>query len=222
MRRSLRSSLSNNRTPVTGSLRQRLEGRSKEWKIAEGTPLQLVLRAATADDIEDIATVWHDGWRDGHLGHVPASVEEHRRLADFRRRVPTRLAMTTVATIDGDVVGFVMVVDDEIEQIYVARRARGNGVAAALLCHGERAIAARFDQAWLAVIAGNSRGRRFYARYGWYDAGTIDYLAQTVSGTISIASRRYEKSLIDTPRAGDIARPNRKEDGTRAGNGLVA
>jgi hypothetical protein len=25
------------------------------------------LRAATPDDIEAIATVWHRGWRDGHL-----------------------------------------------------------------------------------------------------------------------------------------------------------
>ena len=31
---------------------------------------RLVLRAAKPDDVEAIATVWHDAWRDGHLGHV--------------------------------------------------------------------------------------------------------------------------------------------------------
>ena len=29
---------------------------------------RLALRPASADDIEAIATVWHRGWLDGHLG----------------------------------------------------------------------------------------------------------------------------------------------------------
>jgi len=101
--------------------------------------------------------------------------------------------VTTVATIESQVVGFVMVCDDEIEQIYVAEAARGGGVAAALLQHGENLIAARFDLAWLAVVAGNTRARRFYARHGWRDAGTIQYAAQIENGTFLVESRRYEK-----------------------------
>lgn len=38
------------------------------------------LRAAQADDVEAIASIWHDGWRDGHLGHVPDDVLPHRTL----------------------------------------------------------------------------------------------------------------------------------------------
>jgi GNAT superfamily N-acetyltransferase len=157
------------------------------------------LRPATADDVEAIAAVWHGGWADGHLGNVPDALVPHRKLADFRRLVPSRLDLTTVATIGSRVVGFVTVHDDEIEQIYVDRSARGSGVAAALLDHGERTIAARFALGWLAVVAGNARARSFYARQGWYDSGPIDYPAETAAGRIPVPSRRYEKRLESSP-----------------------
>jgi len=155
----------------------------------------LALRAATLDDVDAIATVWHRGWIDGHLGHVPEAIQEHRRLEHFRERVPPRLAQTTVATIESHVVGFVTVHDDEIEQIYLAEAARGSGVAGALLEHGEKVIAARFDVAWLAVATGNARARRFYDRQGWRDAAGIDYAAEITNGTMIVPCRRYEKRV---------------------------
>jgi ribosomal protein S18 acetylase RimI-like enzyme len=85
---------------------------------------------------------------------------------DFRERVPPRIPDTTVATIASGVVGFVTVQDDEVEQIYVAESARGGGIANLLLRHAEQRIAVRFDTAWLAVVAGNTRARRFYERNG--------------------------------------------------------
>jgi GNAT superfamily N-acetyltransferase len=156
---------------------------------------RLTLRAATADDAEAIATVWHGAWLDGHLGHVPEALLAHRRLVDFRQRAATRLGTTTVATIDSRVVGFVTVHDDELEQLFVAESARGTGAAAALLEHGEKTIAGRFDVAWLAVAVGNARARRFYARQGWRDAEAIDYDADTPSGPIPVPCRRYEKRV---------------------------
>jgi GNAT superfamily N-acetyltransferase len=158
---------------------------------------EIVFRVANADDLLAIATVWYRGWLDGHMGHVPAAIQQHRRLADFRQRVPERLDATTVATVESHVVGFVTVHDDEIEQLYVAEAARGSGVAAALLRRGENVIAARFDLAWLAVVAGNVRARRFYARNGWCDSGAIAYNAQIAGGTFAVASRRYEKRMTD-------------------------
>jgi ribosomal protein S18 acetylase RimI-like enzyme len=160
---------------------------------------EVTLRAASAGDVEDIAALWHSGWIDGHLGHVPEAFHPHRRLDDFRQRVPGRLARTTVATIDSRVVGFVTLHDDELEQIYVAAPARGGGVAAALLRHGEQAIAARHDRAWLAVAVGNARARRFYTRQGWTDAASIDYEAEIAGGTLTVACRRYEKRVADQP-----------------------
>lgn len=154
-----------------------------------------VLRPATPDDVEDIATIWHQGWSDGHLGHVPEGLHEHRQWEDFQALVPQRVRDTTVATIDDRVVGFVTVHSDEVEQMYVAAEARGGGTATALLQHAEEVIAETFDLAWLAVVAGNARARRFYARNGWYDAGEFDYSAQVEGGTFIVPCHRYEKRL---------------------------
>jgi GNAT superfamily N-acetyltransferase len=130
-----------------------------------------------------------------HLGHVPDQLLAHRRLADFRRRVPSRLATTTIAETGGHLVGFVTVRNDEIEQLYVDAHARGSGVAAALLGHGERVIAEQHERAWLAVVAGNTRARRFYARYGWIDTGPFDNPAEIAGGTMTVPTLRYEKRL---------------------------
>jgi ribosomal protein S18 acetylase RimI-like enzyme len=153
------------------------------------------LRAATADDVESIAALWHAGWADGHQGHVPEALAQHRQLADFRRLVRARVQHTHVATLDGRAVGFVTVIDDELEQIYVAGSARGRGVADALLRRAEEAIAAAFDRAWLAVAPGNARARRFYARHGWRDGGGFDYQAEIAGGTMTVPCRRYEKRV---------------------------
>ncbi len=155
-----------------------------------------MIRPATPDDFYSITTIWHQGWSDAHLGHVPEGLHEHRQFADFRARVPERAHDTTVATIDDRVVGFVMVHDDEVEQMYVAAEARGSGTATALLQHAEMTISGRFALAWLAVAAGNARARRFYTRNGWYDAGEFDYAAWVVEGgNFIVPCHRYEKRL---------------------------
>ena len=168
----------------------------------ETDPATAALRPAAAGDTEAIASLWHQGWADGHLGHVPQALIEHRRREDFLRRVPPRLQATTVATRDGLLAGFVMLHGDEVEQLYVAAAARGGGVADVLMRHAERTIAARSRVAWLAVAAGNARARRFYERSGWRDAGPIDYAAEVTGGTLVVPCRRYEKRLEEGPWSG--------------------
>ena len=153
------------------------------------------LRAATPEDAEPIAGVWYAGWLDAHLGRVPEALVAHRRPSDFPALAASRIPLTTVA-VEGDrVIGFVTVHDDEVEQIYVAAEARGGGVAIALLRHAEEHIASRYGAAWLAVVAGNDRARRFYERNGWRDGGAFDYEAEAAGGTIAVPCRRYEKEL---------------------------
>jgi RimJ/RimL family protein N-acetyltransferase len=41
-----------------------------------------------------------------------------------------------------------------------------------LLDRGEEIVRATYDRAWLAVVAGNARARRFYERAGWAADGT--------------------------------------------------
>jgi ribosomal protein S18 acetylase RimI-like enzyme len=157
--------------------------------------MTISLRRATPDDVDAIAQVWHQGWCDGHVGHVPDGLLPHRQLVHFRDRVPERIPHTTVATVGPSVVGFVTVHDDEVEQVYVAAEVRGSGAANALLRRAEEVIAGRYETAWLAVVDGNARARRFYERNGWSDTGAIRYLAQIPGGTMPVPTRRYEKRL---------------------------
>lgn len=154
-----------------------------------------VLSPAAAEDAEALAAIWAAGWLDGHSEHVPEALHRHREMDSFGPRVEARIPSTTVARVGDRVVGFVTIHGEEVEQVYVTAEARGTGVAAALLGHAERAIAARHERAWLAVVAGNARARAFYERGGWRDAGPFEYAAEAGAETITITVQRYEKDL---------------------------
>ena len=154
------------------------------------------VRPATADDAPAIARIWYFGWRDGHLGHVADELVALRTRESFDQRAAARVADTVVATVDGAVAGFIMVVGDEVEQVYVASEHRGTGLAAALLTEAERLVAVNgHDRAWLAVAPGNARARRFYERRGWVDEGLFDYPAATADGPMPVPCRRYVKRV---------------------------
>jgi len=156
----------------------------------------IVIRSATGADAATVAEIWYRGWRDGHEGHVPDYLAEVRTHESFQSRAAERVDDTVVAVVDGAVAGFVMVVDDEVEQVYVAREHRGTGLASLLLGKGERVVEANgFEHAWLAVVAGNLRARRFYERSGWIDEGAFNYLAEGPDGTISVPANRYVKRV---------------------------
>lgn len=67
--------------------------------------------------------------------------------------------------------------------------------ATALLTHAEHAIADDHATAWLAVVPGNARARRFYERCGWSDVGAYDNPAGTDGGVVLVPTRRYEKRV---------------------------
>jgi GNAT superfamily N-acetyltransferase len=155
-----------------------------------------VVRRATADDVGAVARIWHVGWADGHLGHVPPELVRHRSEASFTTRARERVDSTWVAEAQGQILGFVVVKGDELEQIYVDRTARGTGVAALLLRQAEVEIRkAGHRRAWLAVVAGNQRARSFYSRLGWRDAGPVSYMAETEAGPLAVPAHRYEIDL---------------------------
>jgi putative acetyltransferase len=144
----------------------------------------------------EVADLWHRGWHDAHPGHVPDGLTAARTLDSFRARVPSRVADTTVAVVDGQVAGFVMVVGDEVEQVFVDAAHRGSGVAGRLLDEAERQVAAGgHAEAWLAVVVGNDRARRFYESRGWSDGGDLPYEV-TAGGTTYVSPcRRYVKRV---------------------------
>jgi len=154
------------------------------------------LRTARPEDVESIAQIWNSGWHDGHDGHVPDELTAVRTPESFRTRAEARIPQTTVALVDGRVAGFVVVHDDELEQVYVDSAHRGSGVAPALMEAGLRQVArAGHDRAWLAVAAGNARARRFYEREGWSDDGLFDYAAEGPDGPIVVPNHRMVRSV---------------------------
>ncbi|MGC5022068.1 GNAT family N-acetyltransferase [Micromonospora sp. DT47] len=156
------------------------------------------LRSAIAEDAEAVARIWYDGWCDGHLGQVSEALVAARTPESFRARAAQRVGDTVVAVTGAghEVAGFVMVVDDEVEQAYVSADHRGSGVAGLLLAEAERLVAvAGHRRAWLAVVAGNARARRFYERCGWADEGVFDHAAVISGGTITVPAHRYVKPV---------------------------
>jgi putative acetyltransferase len=158
-----------------------------------------ILRPATADDVDAIGSLFHQGWHDVHPGHVPDGLTERRTPEAFHDRVAQRVAQTgetTVAEVDGTVAGFIMVSGDEAEQVYVDRAFRGSGVAALLLTEAERQIAAGgYDVAWLVVVRGNERAQAFYAKQGWIDEGDFDYPVTALGESFISPCRRFTKRL---------------------------
>ena len=158
-----------------------------------------ILRPATADDVDAIATLFHEGWHDVHPGRVPDGLTERRSPEAFHDRVAHRVAATAEtpgAAVDGTIAGFVMVSGDEAEQVYVDRGFRGSGAATLLLSEAERQIAAGgHDIAWLAVVRGNARAQAFYAKQGWVDEGDFDYPVTALGEHFISPCRKFTKRV---------------------------
>ncbi|UYM07822.1 GNAT family N-acetyltransferase [Solicola gregarius] len=136
------------------------------------------------------------GWHEVHDGNVPDALVDARTRESFARRSADRVSDTVVAVVDGAVAGFVMVNDDEVDQVYVADNDRGTGIAAAVLTAGERRIAEQgYAAAWLAVVPSNARARRFYERQGWQDGGLFEHTAPGPTGPIAVVCHRYIRYL---------------------------
>ncbi len=157
---------------------------------------RIIVRDAEPDDIDQLAKVWFDSWRDAHEQIVPANLTAARTLPSFRDRIKASLDELRVVGDPGNPVGFAMVKDDELHQLFVASAARGTGVAAALIADAEERLADYgFRTAWLACAIGNDRAARFYEKQGWRKVGNMPGRFQTINGEMTLEVWRYEKDL---------------------------
>ncbi len=150
------------------------------------------VRPGTVADVDDVARIWREGWADAHFGRVPAALVKARTSASFDERARNRVPDTIVATRAGAVAGFVMVDGDQVDQLYLDRSVRGNGIGSALLDAAEQAVmAAGHRLAWLAVATGNTGARRFYERQGWVDDGAFAHQAPVPGGSVAVDCHRF-------------------------------
>jgi GNAT superfamily N-acetyltransferase len=154
------------------------------------------VRAAEEHEIDQLAQLWFESWRDAHEHVVPPELIRLRTLQSFRDRLQAALPNVRVIGSPGSPVGFYLLKEDELYQLFVSAQARGTGVAAVLVADAEARLAATgVETAWLACAIGNERAARFYEKSGWHRIGTMVNEAETSEGTFLLDVWRYEKSL---------------------------
>jgi ribosomal protein S18 acetylase RimI-like enzyme len=169
------------------------------------------VRGAEEGDIDRLARIWYDGWRDAHEQIVPAELARLRTLESFRDRIQATLPTVRVVGASGEPVGFCMVKGAELYQLYVSAQARGLGVAAALIADAEARLTENgVERAWLACAIGNDRAARFYEKCGWRRAGIMVNVLDTTNGEFPLEVWRYEKHLREAATT--------SEDGTTTGS----
>jgi GNAT superfamily N-acetyltransferase len=155
-----------------------------------------MLRNALPTDVDRLAKRWYEGWQDAHAALLPDELKRLRTPESFRERLLQRLASTRVAALDGEVVGFCTLKDDELYQLFIDAPARGTGIAAALVADAEmRLKEAGVATAWLGCAIGNDRAARFYEKCGWERAGSSVVAVETSEGLFDLEVWRYEKRL---------------------------
>ena len=153
-------------------------------------------RSATEADLEPLARIWYDGWRDAHADILPEELARQRTLESLRDRLPAMLTSIRTIGAHGAPLGFHFVRDRELNQLYVSREARGAGVAAALIADAEARLRdSGVDVAWLACAIGNHRAARFYEKSGWQRVGIVIEQVPIPDSTLPIEVWRYEKPL---------------------------
>jgi ribosomal protein S18 acetylase RimI-like enzyme len=158
------------------------------------------VRGAEETEIDHLAGIWYDAWQDAHAEILPATLTRLRTLESFRDRLHAALPRVRVVGPVGEPLGFCIVKDDELYQLFVAAKARGSGVAAALITDAEaRLVEAGVETAWLACAIGNDRAARFYEKRGWRRTGVVVNQLETSDGIFPLEVWRYEKPLVRSP-----------------------
>src|SRR5687768_7682313 len=103
---------------------------------------EMTPRPAEESEVDALARIWHDGWRDAHALILPAELARDRTYERFRERLLDALSSVRVVGPSGAPLGFSMTKGDELYQLYVSAQARGRGVAAALVADVEVRLAA--------------------------------------------------------------------------------
>ena len=156
----------------------------------------MLIRTPHSGEIDQLAQIWYEGWRDAHAAIVPEELARIRTLDNFRERLPGLLSDTRAIGDVGNPLGFSVTKEDELYQLYVSRSARGTGAAQKLIAEAEERLASQgFETAWLACAIGNDRAARFYEKSGWHLARTFVSELPIPGGVFHLEVWRYEKPL---------------------------
>ena len=122
-------------------------------------------------DLEHVITIWLDGWASVRLPSFP--VEKCRINAEhLRSSIPERVnkgGQIYVASFQSEVVAFIVLRENNLDQLFVAPRYQRKGIAKKLL---EFAREIRPRGFWLHTFAASEDANRFYVREGLRRTGS--------------------------------------------------
>lgn len=126
-----------------------------------------MIRQHNSDDTDAVVDVWRSASALAHPFLASSFIEQE---ADNVRNVYMKYAETWVTEIDGMVVGFIAMIDNEIGGLFLDPQYHGRGLGRAMV---DKAVSMK-GPLNVEVFAQNTVGRRFYAAYGF--RGSDEYL----------------------------------------------
>ena len=154
-------------------------------------------RPAAPEELPAVAELWHDAWHDAHAAIVPAGLIAERGTGQFLERLKGFGDRLRVIGPAGAPLGMCVIADNQVDQMFVGRRARGGGIASVLLADAEERLRGEgCARAHLDCAIGNARAVRFYQKHGWVLVRDED--AQLVAGEKGFVLRChvFEKDLV--------------------------
>lgn len=128
------------------------------------------IRPSQPSDRPAIVEILHHGWHDGHAHLAPPEVLPLRTPECIDEIYRASTDTFFVAADEVRICGFVAINGDELTKLFIARNARGSGIAEKLMHFAERKILENgFAVARLLCQVGNVPAERFYARTGWIE-----------------------------------------------------
>lgn len=125
-------------------------------------------RRVALPDHPAIADLWYQAWHDAHGGLFPPELVRHRTPGSFLGRLPGFGNDTYLVEDRSGPVAFAVIEGSEVDQFYLAPRARGTGLAGRVLDDMEHILASRGERvAYIDCTVGNERARRFYRASGY-------------------------------------------------------
>jgi GNAT superfamily N-acetyltransferase len=156
----------------------------------------MLIRPAIPADALAVARVHVRAWQVGYQGLLPAVYLDSLRAEDRAARYTfgDKSGPSTSVAVDGEaIVGFFTLHRDELSALHVAPEAWRRGVGSALIAKARADLAASgLSRAWLWLLAGNTRARKFYERDGWTPTG--EKRSDVVWGA-AVEELRHERQL---------------------------
>jgi ribosomal protein S18 acetylase RimI-like enzyme len=142
--------------------------------------LSLAIRPATSADVDDIARVHVQAWRESYAALVPPEAFEHHsletRIAQWRATLSDPDRSTLVYESNGAVGGFIsggpikwtgLSTDSEVASLYLLDAVKRRGIGRALFVQFMTLLAGRgFTSCGLWTLINNLTARRFYEAMG--------------------------------------------------------